>query len=66
MSFIRKQIINGRTYAYNITSYWDKEKKISRQKSEYLGVFDNDTGEIKPKNSRNYKSYIVWRSLSCI
>lgn len=41
MSFIRYNTVKGRTYAYEITAYWDKELKKSRQRSEYLGIVDN-------------------------
>ncbi len=59
MAFIRKQIINGKTYAYEVTSYWDKEKKISRQKSKYLGVFDENSGDIKKAKARNSPKIIL-------
>lgn len=37
MSFIFRQEIKGNIYLYEVTSYWDKEKKQSRQKRKYLG-----------------------------
>jgi len=36
-SFIRVKKINGQEYLYEITPYYDKEKKQIRQKSKYLG-----------------------------
>jgi transposase len=36
-SFIRTKKINGLEYIYEITPYYDKEKKQIRQKSKYLG-----------------------------
>src|SRR5512136_2710455 len=36
-SFIRPKKINGQEYLYEITPYYDKEKKQIRQKSKYLG-----------------------------
>jgi len=36
-SFIRTKKINGLEYLYEITPYYDKEKKQIRQKSKYLG-----------------------------
>jgi len=36
-SFIRTKKINGQEYLYEITPYYDKEKKQIRQKSKYLG-----------------------------
>jgi hypothetical protein len=37
MSYIVEQKIKGRIYLYNVDSYWDKEKKQSRQKRTYIG-----------------------------
>jgi transposase len=51
MSYIVKQKIRGRTYAYEAENYWDPEKKQSRQKRRYLGVWDESTGQILPKTS---------------
>jgi hypothetical protein len=36
-SFTRIKKINGQEYIYEITPYYDKEKKQNRQKSKYLG-----------------------------
>jgi transposase len=36
-SFTRIKVINGQEYLYEITPYYDKEKKQIRQKSKYLG-----------------------------
>ena len=36
-SFTRIKNINGQEYIYEITPYYDKEKKQIRQKSKYLG-----------------------------
>jgi transposase len=36
-SFTRVKVINGQEYLYEITPYYDKEKKQIRQKSKYLG-----------------------------
>lgn len=38
----------GIKYAYESTSYWDKEKKQPRSRRKYLGKVDPDTGEIIP------------------
>ena len=38
----------GIKYAYESTSYWDKEKKQPRSKRKYLGKVDPATGEIIP------------------
>jgi predicted RNase H-like nuclease (RuvC/YqgF family) len=39
----------GITYAYESTSYWDKEKSQPRSKRKYLGRVDPETGEIVRK-----------------
>jgi len=36
-SFTRVKVINGQEYLYEITPYYDKEKKQIRQRSKYLG-----------------------------
>jgi transposase len=51
MSYIVKQKIGEGVYAYEVQSYWDSEKKQSRQKRRYLGVWDKSTGQIMPKES---------------
>ena len=37
MSYIAKQKIKGNIYLYHVDSYWDKDKKQSRQKRTYIG-----------------------------
>lgn len=37
---------NGAKYVYTVTSYWDKEKKASRNRQVCLGRLDETTGEI--------------------
>lgn len=49
-SFIRIKNIDGRKYAYEITPYYDKETKNTRQKSKYLGKYVD--GEIKRPRSK--------------
>jgi len=44
---------DGRAYAYSYESYWDKEKKASRNKQVCLGRYNEETGEITP--SREYR-----------
>lgn len=45
MSFIRYKTIGNMEYAYEVTSYWDREKKMPAQKSRYLGqVVDKEKG----------------------
>ena len=50
---IGKQIIGGREYVYEYRSVWNKEKKRSEQKREYIGrVID---GEIVPSKGQRLK-----------
>lgn len=41
MAYIVEQKIKGRIYLYEVYSYWDKEKKQSRQKRKYIGPKEN-------------------------
>lgn len=55
MAFIRRKTLNGKQYAYEITSCWDSVNKKTYQKSRYLGVVDTNTNEVtkfikKPRN----------------
>jgi hypothetical protein len=44
--------INGKKYAYDMQSYWDKEQKKYRKRSVYLGrVLDEDSGEYEKKQT---------------
>ena len=49
MSFIVSQKIKGRIYLYQVESYWDKDKKKSRQRRTYIGPKDRvGGGKVKP------------------
>ena len=51
MPYVRiKTNKQGKKYAYQVTSKWDKEKKQARSTSKYLGTVDQD-GNIIPKKS---------------
>lgn len=59
MSFIRYKQKGNKWYAYEITAFWDKDKKKPRQTSKYLGVSDSKGGEynkpgrlVNPKNEK--------------
>ena len=54
MAFICNKIINGKEYAYEITSIWDAETKKVKKTSKYLGVVDID-GSIIKKRDRKIK-----------
>ncbi len=49
MTYLVKQKIRGHTYAYEAENFWDPEKKQSRQKRRYLGIWDEESGQIIPK-----------------
>ena len=42
----------GRRYAYESTSVWNPELKQPRAKRKYLGVVDEETGEIIPSSKK--------------
>jgi len=45
MSAIHIKTIKGNDYAYEVTSYWDKELKKRRKKTVYVGrVIDKEAG----------------------
>ena len=46
----------GITYAYESTSYWDKEKKQPRSHRKLIGRLDEVTGEIVPTRGRKCPS----------
>lgn len=48
MMMRRIKIIKGRSYAYDIESYWDPKTKSSKSKSKYVGPVDPETKEIVP------------------
>jgi len=52
MTYIVKQRIKGRVYVYEVESYWNPEKRQPRQRRRYLGVWDEEKGEIIPKRSQ--------------
>lgn len=51
MSYLVKQKIRGKIYAYEAEGYWDSEKKQARQRRRYLGVWDEETQSILPKEA---------------
>ena len=56
MVFTVYKNIKGRTYAYEIKSIWNKEKKKTEKKNKYLGVvIDKDKGTIKNKKIETEK-----------
>ncbi len=57
MSFKIEQKVKGTIYVYEAVSYWDKEKKQSRQKKKLIGKRDPKTNKIIPtgKNPQKVK-----------
>ena len=51
MSYLHEVNRNGHIYVYEISSYWDKEKKQSRQKRVYLGKKNKSTGKVVKKKN---------------
>ena len=63
MSYIVKQKIRGKIYAYEAENFWNPEKKQARQKRRYLGVWDESTGQIIPKTvERDVKTTKIFGS----
>ena len=46
----------GVTYAYESTSYWNKEKKQSRSRRHLIGIVDPVTGDINPTTKKKRAS----------
>ncbi|MEW5761271.1 MAG: transposase [Candidatus Thermoplasmatota archaeon] len=55
MSFKRYKRFGKQEYAYEITSYWDKNKNAPRQKSKYLGVVIDKKMELYEKRRIDLK-----------
>ena len=53
------KIINGKKYAYDLKSFWDKEQKKYRKKSVYLGRVTDDENSIVPTRDRKAKKSIT-------
>lgn len=56
MVFIIKDKKRDKVYHYEVTSYWDKEKKQPRQKRRYLGVEDEQGNVITPRKEVKIKN----------
>ena len=52
MSTIRYQKRGNKFYVYEVTQYWDKELKKSRQTTKYLGHAETEGGEYKKTGKR--------------
>ena len=49
----------GVTYAYESSSYWDKEKQQSRSQRKLIGIVDPVTGEITPTTKKKRNSLTI-------
>ena len=49
----------GVTYAYESSSYWDKEKQQSRSRRKLIGIVDPTTGEIVPTTKKKRNSLSI-------
>lgn len=52
MTYIIKQKVRGRPYAYEVSAYWDPIKKQSRQKRKYVGAYDERGNIVKKMSQR--------------
>lgn len=73
MSYVIEKRVGNSTYLYEATSFWDPEKKQSRQKRVYLGKKDPHTGEpVRPRQrlprlSKDYGNvYLLQHIADCI
>ena len=69
-SFTRIKIINNKEYLYEITPYYNKEKKQIRQKSKYLGKNLNGvpvkvrSKDLIPKKVLSHGEFIPFRKIT--
>jgi hypothetical protein len=57
MSFTRYKKFGNIEYAYEITAYWDRKEKKSRQHTNYLGiVVDKEAKIFKKKEKKQYEA----------
>ena len=56
MAYLVKKKIYGKTYAYEYTTIWDKEKKKYKKNTKYLGKVDEATGEVIPAKKKVEKA----------
>lgn len=59
MSFIRYKKFGNKEYAYEVTSYWDPEKKKPRQKTKYLGIVVDKENKIFRKKRKERKEKLI-------
>lgn len=59
MTFIKMEKRGKKEYAYEITSFWDKKLKTSRQKKKYLGIVIDKEKKIFKKYSRKESEKLI-------
>ncbi|GAB6183758.1 hypothetical protein [Thermodesulfovibrio hydrogeniphilus] len=59
MSYARYKTIGNKKYAYEITSYWDKNTKSPRQRVKYLGPVDENGEIIKKSDYEKHKEKYI-------
>jgi transposase len=70
MSYVVEQKVGESIYLYEATSYWDPQKKQSRQKRIYLGKKDPTTGEAKrprnplPRHAKDYGNVYLLKEIA--
>ncbi|MDR0752483.1 MAG: hypothetical protein LBF12_07930, partial [Christensenellaceae bacterium] len=57
--------VTGIKYLYSVESYWDKEKKQSRNRQVCLGRIDESTGEVIPSERKKRDSERIVAAVSC-
>jgi transposase len=68
MAFVIEQEVKGHIYLYSVESYWDKQKKQSRQHRIYIGKKDPETGEVIPdveiRDAREFGNVFLLQNIS--
>ena len=68
MSFTVEQRVKGHVYLYSVDSYWDKEKKQSRQRRTFIGKKDPETGKVTPddgiRDAREFGNVFLLRDIA--
>ncbi len=71
MAYVIEQKVGNHIYFYEVTSYWDRNKKQSRQKRRYLGKKDPVTGQLcpprngrTPRRAKDYGSVYVLQTIA--
>jgi hypothetical protein len=52
MAYILEKKIGSSIYLYEVTSYWDPDKKQSRQRRRYLGKRDREISQVNQNENR--------------